>query len=189
MDEVVIIGNNKRMKTDTVGFRKNLSPRLHHGTQEDAMPRQQAEVIVMSDDSDPGVDNKQRCPAALVNLLDSSSMRNKGEAYQMQYENKSHDKTKEFVKRKSDLSKKERTPHKLNDEYNNSNSGNNIEKKSVMVDKEDSAEAAGEQEETFVPSVKYNFENPLMAISYNGEFKTSAENFTKGCKWLVNLYI
>lgn len=194
MDEVVIIENNKRLKIENDNLKKNVSARVHPETcverQKVNVQEGQAEVIIMSDDSDPCDDDQNRLPATLTPSLNSSSLTSGEGKKWLQSNMKSHSETQKFVKQENGLhSESKRTPHSQSHDCINSKSSTNADEKLdelESVDKEDSAETVDVQGEAHVPSVKYNFDNPLMAINYIGEFKNSKENFTKGCKWLVN---
>lgn len=191
MDEYEITGKNKQMKIDTDGLYKNLSTRVHpeacHLMRGEPLQESQAEVTVMRDNSDPSDDGQNRCPAATPSL-DSSSLRTEEGAYCFLNGMKSHSETNEFFKEENNPQSNKERIHRLSDEPRNSKDSSNLKEKSVLlesVDKQDSTEVGGE-EQPYVPSSKYNFDNPVMAINYIGEFKTSKENFTKGCKWLVD---
>lgn len=177
--------NKKQRKIDTGGFRNHEIAKIYSEPycaerQRDTTQAGQAEAMVMGQTSgDPaGGDHNTHPPS-----LDSFSLRIQKGSDQFECETNSYSKTKKFAKQRKELHSIEprmsRTP---SDEYSNGEE----KMMSESADNENSAETPGEQEETFVPSVKYNFDNPLVAITYSEDFKTSEENFTKGCKWLVN---
>lgn len=180
--------NKKQRKIDSGGFRKHEIAKIYSEPycterQWDAMQAGQAEAMVMEQtggDCDPaGGDHNTQAPS-----LDSFNLRTRKGADQFEFETKSYSETKKFAKQRKELHSKEpwmsRTP---SDEYSKSSSNGEEKIMSESADNENLAETPGEQEETFVPSVKYNFDNPLVAITYSEDFKTSEENFTKGCKW------
>lgn len=183
MDEVGIPENKKQRKRSNGSLKRHQS-----GRQWDGFGAGQAELIMRSDNSDSVGDNPKWHPATHTPLQDSSNSRT-WEGHQLQNGIESYSKAQNFDKQHKNLHSKEQwesyTPSDICINTKDSNKG---EEKSVVmesVDQEYSAEAAGEQEEISVPSVTYNFDNPLMALTYSKEFNTSEENFTKGCKWLV----
>lgn len=148
----------------------------------------EAEWQVMGSEGDPAAgDSRNRCHPALAPSSESAGAVNGGGQYPFQKRVKPHMKTKKYSEEDTDT----RTQREWTDEYRNSKNSSNREEavKLESADEENIREAAGEQEENVVPSVTYNFDNPLMAINYSGEFKTSEDNFIKGCKWLVSTHL
>lgn len=186
MEEVS--GNSKPMNLDSSDLRKNptsgaLHGNIHAGKRGNVTQEEECEVMVISDDSNHGVNN---CNGLHTSVLPSQDQSKFGIAEQT-FNIQNGSDFKEFLGKKSNIHKqKQRTLNRTSDEHCNIRNKNAIEEvviSETCVEKDDSRETVEDQGESSINSLKYNFDNPLMALNYMGEFKTPEDNFTKGCKW------
>lgn len=191
MEEVIEYSKPAKLVSGNV--RKDLSAGSLHGNIRvgrggNVTQNEECEVMVISDDSNHDVNSCNGLCAAVLPSQDLSKFEVVEKTYEVQNGTSSFE-TKEFLEEKPNIHKQQQSAlNRTSDEYCNSSNKNTIEEVVISegVEKDDSRGTVDDQGVTSVSSLQYNFDNPLMAMNYMGEFKTPEDNFTKGCKWLVD---